>query len=90
MIPETLISMLTCARMGAVHSVVFDGFVSHELAVRIDDAKPRVILAGSAGVEGASKVVPYGPLLAKALEAWRAQRPRHGALGAGRHPRARH
>lgn len=56
--------------MGAVHSVVFDGFVSHELAVRIDDAKPRVILAGSAGFEGASKVVPYGPLLAKALEAW--------------------
>jgi len=74
MIPETLISMLTCARMGAVHSVVFDGFVSHELAVRIDDAKPRVILAGSAGLEGASKAVPYGPLLAKALEAARRRR----------------
>jgi len=71
MIPDLAFAMLACARIGAVHSVVFGGFASHELAVRIDDAKPRVILAGSAGFEGASKVVPYGPLLAKALEAAR-------------------
>lgn len=69
MVPETIISMLACARIGAVHSVVFGGFASHELAVRIDDAKPSVILAGSAGLEGAAKVVQYMPLLEGALEA---------------------
>src|SRR5690606_37720292 len=52
MIPEAAIAMLACARIGAVHSVVFGGFAAHELAVRIDDATPRVILSASCGIEG--------------------------------------
>lgn len=67
MIVETLIAMLACARIGAVHSVVFGGFAAHELAMRIDSAKPKVILAGNAGMEGVHKVVWYRPLLEAAL-----------------------
>ncbi len=60
-------AMLACARLGAIHSVVFGGFAPHELAVRIDDAQPRVVLSASCGIEGA-KVLPYKPLLDRALE----------------------
>jgi propionyl-CoA synthetase len=68
MVPEAVITMLACARLGAVHSVVFGGFGAGELAARIDDAKPKVIVAGSCGVE-ASRVVPYKPLLDQAIAA---------------------
>ncbi len=67
MIPEAAIAMLACARLGAIHSVVFGGFAAPELAVRIDDAKPRVILTASCGIE-ISKIIPYKPLLDKAIE----------------------
>lgn len=66
MIPEALIAMLACARIGAVHSVVFGGFAAHELAVRIDDATPKAILAASAGIEG-KKVIAYKPLINGAI-----------------------
>ncbi|MCK0119763.1 propionyl-CoA synthetase [Loktanella sp. F6476L] len=66
MIPEALVAMLACARIGAVHSVVFGGFAAHELAVRIDDATPKAILAASCGIEG-QKVIPYKPLLDGAI-----------------------
>ena len=66
MIPEAAIAMLACARIGAVHSVVFGGFAAHELATRIDDAKPRAILTASCGIE-VSRVVPYKPLLDAAI-----------------------
>jgi propionyl-CoA synthetase len=66
MVPEAIIAMLACARLGAVHSVVFGGFASNELAVRINDAKPKVIVSASCGVEGA-KVLPYKPLLDGAI-----------------------
>jgi propionyl-CoA synthetase len=62
MIPEAVISMLACARLGAVHSVVFGGFAANELAVRIDDAKPKVIVSASCGLEP-GRVVEYKPLL---------------------------
>ena len=67
MIPEAAIAMLACARLGAIHSVVFGGFASNELAVRIDDAQPKAIIAASCGIEGA-KVLPYKPLLDGAIE----------------------
>ena len=67
MIPEAVIAMLACARLGAVHSVVFGGFAAKELAVRIDDAKPKVIVSASCGIEVA-KVIPYKPLLDGAIE----------------------
>ncbi len=67
MIPEAAFAMLACARIGAVHSVVFGGFAAKELATRIDDATPKAILAASCGIEGA-KVVPYKPLLDGAIE----------------------
>ncbi len=66
MIPEALMAMLACARIGAVHSVVFGGFASRELAVRIDDAKPKVILSASCGIE-VQKVIEYKPLLDEAI-----------------------
>ena len=56
MIPPTLFAMLACARLGAIHSVVFGGFAPLELAKRIDDAKPRLVLSASAGIEG-SRVI---------------------------------
>ena len=67
MVPEAVIGMLACARIGAVHSVVFGGFASNELAKRIDDAKPTLILAASCGIEP-NRIVPYKPLLDAALE----------------------
>ena len=67
MVPETLDAMLACARIGAVHSVVFGGFAANELAVRIDDAKPKAIIAASCGLEP-GRVVPYKPLLDGAIE----------------------
>jgi propionyl-CoA synthetase len=67
MVPEALIAMLACARLGAVHSVVFGGFASNELAVRIDDAAPKVIVSATCGVEPA-RIVPYKPLLDAAIE----------------------
>ncbi|MCL5126558.1 MAG: propionyl-CoA synthetase [Deltaproteobacteria bacterium] len=67
MIPEAVMSMLACARIGAVHSVVFGGFAPRELAVRIDDAKPDVILSASCGIE-VKRVIPYKPLLDEAIE----------------------
>ena len=66
MIPEALISMLACARIGAVHSVVFGGFAANELAVRIDDAAPKAILAASCGLEP-GRVIAYKPLLDEAI-----------------------
>lgn len=67
MIPEAVIAMLACARLGAVHSVVFGGFASHELAVRIDDAKPKVIVSASCGIE-INRIIHYKPLLDEAIE----------------------
>ncbi|HKS47841.1 MAG TPA: propionyl-CoA synthetase [Amycolatopsis sp.] len=67
MVPEAAIAMLACARLGAVHSVVFGGFAPKELAVRIDDAKPKVILAASCGIEPA-RIVEYKPIIDAALE----------------------
>jgi propionyl-CoA synthetase len=67
MIPEAIAGMLACARLGAVHSVVFGGFAAKELATRIEDAEPKLILTASCGIEGA-RVVPYKPLLDRALE----------------------
>jgi propionyl-CoA synthetase len=66
MTPETLIGMYACARIGAVHSVVFGGFAPNELAVRIDDAQPKVVLTASCGIE-VQRIVPYKPLLDQAL-----------------------
>ncbi|PWE27302.1 propionyl-CoA synthetase [Pararhodobacter marinus] len=70
MIPEALEAMLACARLGAVHSVVFGGFAAHELAVRIDDCQPKAIIAASCGLEP-GRVVHYKPLLDGAIEAAR-------------------
>ncbi|MEQ8748026.1 propionyl-CoA synthetase [Pyruvatibacter sp.] len=67
MIPQAAIAMLACARLGAVHSVVFGGFAAHELATRIDDAKPKVILLASCGIEP-GRVVAYKPLVDGAIE----------------------
>ena len=67
MIPEAVIAMLACARIGAVHSVVFGGFAPQELAVRIDDARPKVVVTASCGIEP-SRVVEYKPILDKALD----------------------
>ncbi|KJE88447.1 propionate-CoA ligase [Capsaspora owczarzaki ATCC 30864] len=67
MVPEAAISMLACARLGAIHSVVFGGFASHELATRISDCQPSVIITGSCGIEGA-KIIPYKPLLDRAID----------------------
>ncbi len=67
MVPEAVMAMLACARIGAVHSVVFGGFAAHELAKRIDDAKPRLMLSASCGIE-VSRVIPYKPLLDGAIE----------------------
>ncbi len=66
MIPEALMSMLACARIGAIHSVVFGGFAPRELAVRIDDARPKVILSASCGIE-IQRIIPYKPLLDEAI-----------------------
>jgi len=67
MIPEAVIAMLACARLGAVHSVVFGGFAGRELAVRIDDTRPVVVVSASCGVEP-SRIVDYKPMLDAAIE----------------------
>ena len=67
MIPETAVAMLACARIGAIHSVVFGGFAANELATRIDDAQPKIILSASCGIE-VNRVIAYKPLLDKAIE----------------------
>lgn len=67
MVPEAAIAMLACARLGAVHSVVFGGFAAKELAVRIDDAGPKVVVSASCGIEG-KRVIEYKPLLDRAIE----------------------
>jgi len=66
MIPEAVMAMLACARLGAVHSVVFGGFAANELAIRIEDAEPKVIMAASCGVE-VKKIIPYMPMVNKAI-----------------------
>ncbi|ORB29530.1 propionyl-CoA synthetase [Mycolicibacterium parafortuitum] len=66
MIPEAVIAMLACARLGAIHSVVFGGFAPHELAVRIDDVQPKVIVSASCGIEP-SRTVEYKPMLDAAI-----------------------
>ena len=67
MVPEAIVAMLACARIGAIHSVVFGGFAAHELANRITDARPKVIVSASCGIE-VGRVIPYKPLLDKAIE----------------------
>ena len=66
MVPEAIVAMLACARLGAIHSVVFGGFAAHELAVRIDDAQPKAIIAATCGIEP-GRIVPYKPLVDAAL-----------------------
>ena len=67
MIPEAAVAMLACARIGAIHSVVFGGFAANELATRINDARPKIIVSASCGVEG-KKIIPYKPLLDAAID----------------------
>ncbi len=67
MIPQAVIAMLACARIGAIHSVVFGGFAANELATRINDAKPKVIASASCGIE-VTRVIPYKPLLDEAIQ----------------------
>ncbi|HLC42693.1 MAG TPA: propionyl-CoA synthetase [Methylomirabilota bacterium] len=67
MVPEAVIAMLACARIGAIHSVVFGGFAAHELASRISDARPKLIVSASCGIE-VDRVIPYKPLLDKGIE----------------------
>lgn len=67
MIPQAVIAMLACARIGAIHSVVFGGFAPHELAMRIDDALPKAIISASYGIEF-DKTIPYKPLVDRAIE----------------------
>lgn len=67
MVPEAVVAMLACARIGAIHSVVFGGFAANELAVRIDDAKPKLIIATSCGIE-VKRIIDYKSILDKALE----------------------
>lgn len=67
MVPEAAMAMLACARIGAIHSVVFGGFASKELATRIDDAKPKAIISASCGIEPA-RIISYKPLLDQAIE----------------------
>ncbi|ARR04206.1 propionyl-CoA synthetase [Campylobacter vicugnae] len=67
MIAEAVIAMLACARIGAIHSVVFGGFAAHELATRIEDAKPRLVISASCGIE-VSNIIPYKPILDEAIK----------------------
>jgi propionyl-CoA synthetase len=67
MIPEAVVAMLACARLGAVHSVVFGGFAPHELAIRIDDAKPNVVITASGAIE-VTRLIHYKPIVDKAFE----------------------
>jgi len=67
MVPEAIVAMLACTRIGAIHSVVFGGFAANELAVRIDDCQPKAIIAASCGIEP-NRIVPYKPLLDSAID----------------------
>jgi propionyl-CoA synthetase len=67
MVPQAAVAMLACARLGAVHSVVFGGFAPHELAIRIDDAKPKAVITASGAIEG-KKLIKYKPMVNKAIE----------------------
>jgi len=67
MVPEAVVAMLACARIGAIHSVVFGGFAADELATRINDACPKVIVSASCGIE-VNRIVPYKPMLDKAID----------------------
>jgi propionyl-CoA synthetase len=67
MVPEAVIAMLACARIGAIHSVVFGGFAARELATRIDDARPKLVVSASCGIE-VTRVIPYKPLLDAAID----------------------
>ncbi len=67
MIPEAVMTMLACARLGAIHSVVFGGFAPHELALRIDDAKPKIIVTASSGIE-IDRIIAYKPMVDQAIE----------------------
>ncbi|MCG8671814.1 MAG: propionyl-CoA synthetase [Pseudomonadales bacterium] len=67
MVPEAVIAMLACARLGAIHSVVFGGFSADELQVRIDDAKPKVLVTASCGIE-VENIIPYKPIVDKAIQ----------------------
>ncbi|HLZ37246.1 MAG TPA: propionyl-CoA synthetase [Mycobacteriales bacterium] len=67
MVPEAVVAMLACARLGAVHSVVFGGFAPRELAIRIDDAEPKVVVSASCGIE-VNRVIEYKPMLDEAIE----------------------
>jgi propionyl-CoA synthetase len=67
MVPQAAVAMLACARLGAIHSVVFGGFAAHELAIRIDDAKPKVMVSASCGIE-VKKIIEYKSMLNKAIE----------------------
>ena len=66
MIPQAVFSMLACARLGAIHSVVFGGFAAHELAIRIDDCHPKVLITASSGIE-VNKIIPYKPIVDEAI-----------------------
>ena len=72
MIPEAIFAMLACARLGAIHSVVFGGFAANELATRIDDATPKLVISASCGIE-TQRIVPYKPLLDEALQSAKAK-----------------
>jgi propionyl-CoA synthetase len=67
MVPQAVVAMLACARIGAIHSVVFGGFAANELATRLDDAKPKLVVSASCGIEG-SRVIEYKPLLDAAID----------------------
>ena len=67
MVPEAIVAMLACARIGAIHSVVFGGFAAAELANRITDARPKIIISATCGIE-AGRIIPYKPLLDKAID----------------------
>ena len=81
MIPEAIVAMLACARIGAVHSVVFGGFAAKELATRIDDAEPKVVLTASCGVEP-GRIVEYKPLLDRASRSPGTSRPPASSISA--------
>src|SRR3546814_16907406 len=94
MIPQTVFAMLACARLGAIHSVVFGGFAPLELAKRIDDATPKVLMTASCGIEG-KRTILYKPMVDEALQLAKhtvnpdrlvQREPRTAALSAQRHP----
>ena len=86
MIPQAVVAMLACARLGAVHSVVFGGFAPHELAIRIDDARPHVIVSASGAIE-TTRLIEYKPLLDRAIELAR-HKPQHCVIFQRSHVKA--